>query len=71
MDFKLSEREELLRKTMREFAEKEIPPRMEAMEETGEFPVDLLKKMGDVGFLVSSPPRIWGTGMDISLALSF
>jgi len=28
MDFKFSEREELLRKSMREFAEKEIPPRI-------------------------------------------
>ena len=64
MDFKLSEREELLRKSMREFAEKEIPPRMEAMEETGEFPVDLLKKMGDVGILgVITPPEYGGTGM--------
>jgi alkylation response protein AidB-like acyl-CoA dehydrogenase len=41
MDFKLTEREELLRKTIREFAEKEITPRMEAMEETGDFPCDL------------------------------
>jgi len=64
MDFKLSEREELLRKSMREFAEKEIPPRMEAMEETGEFPVDLLKKMGDVGILgVVTTPEYGGTGM--------
>jgi len=64
MDFKLTEREELLRKTMREFAEKEIPPQMEAMEETGEFPIILLKKMGDVGILgVITPPEYGGTGM--------
>jgi len=64
MDFKLSEREELLRKTMREFAEKEIPPHMETMEETGEFPVTLLKKMGEMGILgVITPPEYGGTGM--------
>ena len=64
MDFKLSEREELLRKTMREFAEKEITPRMDAMEETGEFPVDLLKKMGDMGILgVITPPEYGGNGL--------
>ena len=64
MDFKLSEREELLRKTVREFAEKEITPRMDAMEETGEFPVDLLRKMGDIGILgVITPPEYGGTGM--------
>jgi alkylation response protein AidB-like acyl-CoA dehydrogenase len=64
MDFKLSEREELLRKTMREFAEREITPRMDAMEETGEFPVDLLKKMGDMGILgVITPPEYGGNGL--------
>jgi alkylation response protein AidB-like acyl-CoA dehydrogenase len=64
MDFKLTEREELLRKTMREFAEKEIPPLMDAMEETGEFPVDLLKKMGDIGILgVITPPEYGGNGL--------
>ena len=34
MDFLFSEREEMLRKSVREFAENELPPRMEAMEET-------------------------------------
>ena len=64
MDFKLSEREELLRKTVREFAEKEVTPRMDAMEETGEFPVDLLRRMGDIGILgVITPPEYGGTGM--------
>lgn len=64
MDFRLSDREELLRKTMREFAEKEILPHMEAMENTGDFPPDLLKKMGGMGILgVITPPEYGGTGM--------
>ena len=64
MDFKLSEREELLRKTVREFAEREITPRMDAMEETGEFPTELLRKMGDIGILgVITPPQYGGNGM--------
>jgi alkylation response protein AidB-like acyl-CoA dehydrogenase len=64
MDFKLSEREELLRKTVREFAQKEITPHMEAMEETGEFPISLLRKMGDMGILgVITPPEYGGTGL--------
>jgi alkylation response protein AidB-like acyl-CoA dehydrogenase len=64
MDFKLSEREELLRKTVREFAEKEITPRMDAMEETGDFPVDLLKKMGEMGILgVIIPAEYGGNGL--------
>ncbi|MBI4963205.1 MAG: acyl-CoA dehydrogenase family protein [Desulfomonile tiedjei] len=64
MDFKFSEREELLRKSIREYAEKEIPPRMEAMEETGDFPVDLLASMGKMGILgVITPAEYGGTGL--------
>ncbi|MBW2085694.1 MAG: acyl-CoA dehydrogenase family protein [Deltaproteobacteria bacterium] len=64
MDFKLSDREELLRKSIREWAEKEIPPHMEAMEETGEFPVDLIKPMADMGINgVITPQEYGGTGM--------
>ena len=37
MDFKFSDREEFLKKTVGDYADKEIPPHMEAMEETGEF----------------------------------
>jgi len=37
---------------------------METMEETGDFPVDLLRKMGDMGILgVITPPEYGGTGM--------
>jgi len=64
MDFKFSDREELLRKTIREWAEKEIPPKMEAMEETGEFPVDLIKPMAQMGINgVITPREYGGTGM--------
>jgi alkylation response protein AidB-like acyl-CoA dehydrogenase len=64
MEFKFSDREELLRKTVRDYAEKEIPPHMEAMEETGEFPVELLKGMGQMGILgVITAPEYGGTGM--------
>jgi alkylation response protein AidB-like acyl-CoA dehydrogenase len=64
MDFKFTEREELLRKSIREYAEKEISPRMEAMEETGEFPVDLLRSMGQMGILgVITPPEYGGNGL--------
>jgi alkylation response protein AidB-like acyl-CoA dehydrogenase len=64
MDFKMTEREELLRKTIREYAEKEITPHMDAMEETGEFPVELLKSMGTMGILgVITPTEYGGTGM--------
>lgn len=64
MEFKFSDREELLRKTVREYADKEIPPYMEAMEETGEFPVQLLKSMGQMGILgVITPQEYRGSGL--------
>lgn len=64
MEFKFSDREEVLRKTIREYAEKEIPPYMEAMEETGEFPVQLLKSMGQMGILgVITPQEYGGSGL--------
>ena len=64
MDFRFSEREELLRKSVREFAESEIPPKMQAMEETGEFPMELLKPMAEVGITgVITPPEYGGVGL--------
>jgi alkylation response protein AidB-like acyl-CoA dehydrogenase len=64
MDFKFSEREEMLRKAVREFAENEIPPKMEAMEETGDFPTDLLKPMAQLGITgVITPGEYDGVGL--------
>ena len=57
MDFKLSEREELLRKSAREFAESEITPKIETMEGTGDFAVDLLKPMAKLGITGIIAPR--------------
>jgi len=64
MDFKLSERDELLRKTIGEWADAEIPRYMEEMEESGEFPMELLPKMGRMGILgVIVAPEYGGTAM--------
>jgi alkylation response protein AidB-like acyl-CoA dehydrogenase len=64
MDFAFSEREDMLRKAVREFAESEVPPKMEAMEETGDFPMELLKPMADLGITgVITPPEYGGIGL--------
>ena len=64
MDFKLGEREELLRKSTREFADSEITPRIGAMEESGEYPVDLLKPMAKLGITgLIAPPEYEGLGL--------
>ncbi len=64
MDFRLTEREELLRKSTREFAESEIAPRIGAMEETGDYPVDLLQPMAKLGITgIIAPPDLEGVGL--------
>jgi alkylation response protein AidB-like acyl-CoA dehydrogenase len=64
MDFLLSQREELLRKSVMEFAEAEIPPKIEAMEKTGEFPIELLAPMARLGITgIIAPPEYGGVGL--------
>ena len=64
MNFKLGEREELLRKSTREFAESEITPRIEAMETSGKFPLDLLKPMAKLGITgLIAPTEYEGLGL--------
>jgi alkylation response protein AidB-like acyl-CoA dehydrogenase len=64
MDFLLSEREELLRKAVREFAESEISPKIEAMEKTGEFPIELMNPMAKLGITgIIAPPEYGGVGL--------
>jgi alkylation response protein AidB-like acyl-CoA dehydrogenase len=64
MDFKFSEREEMLRKSVREFSENEVTPKMDTMEETGEFPTELLEPMGKLGITgVITPTEYGGVGL--------
>jgi alkylation response protein AidB-like acyl-CoA dehydrogenase len=64
MNFLLSEREELLRKSVREFAESEISPKIETMEKTGEFPIELMEPMAKLGITgIIAPPEYGGVGL--------
>lgn len=66
MDFTFTEREELLRKTVREFAEKEIAPRVPEMEETGKFPSDLVPLMSNIGLLgIIADTEYGGSGLGL------
>ena len=49
LDFDLSEEQQILRESVREFAEKEIRPRAEKLDEAEEFSLDLVKKMAELG----------------------
>lgn len=64
MDFKFSEEQEMLRKAVGEFAEKEIAPHAAEWDEKDHCPVDVLRKMGELGFLGTIVSEEYGgTGM--------
>lgn len=71
MNFELNEEQEMIRKTVREFAEKELAPRVNEAEEKGEFPWEVIRKAADLGFLGATIPQEYGgSGLDsISAAI--
>ncbi len=71
MHFWFTEEHEMLRQAVREFAEREIRPRIRVLDEEERFDRSLLEKMAEMGFLgVCLPVRYGGAGMDyISLGI--
>jgi acyl-CoA dehydrogenase len=57
-----TEEHEMLRKTIREFVEKELAPHAEEWEEEGMFPNWVFKRMGELGFLGLHYPEEYGGG---------
>lgn len=56
---------ELVRQLAKEFAEEVIRPIAEEVDETGEFPMEVYKKMADAGFLgIKIPKEFGGSGGD-------
>lgn len=63
--FELDEEKQMFRNAVREFAEKEIRPRAEELWEEGEFPYDIVKQMGELGYLgIPWPEEYGGAGGD-------
>jgi len=63
--FPLSDEHEMIRQTARDFAQKEIAPIAAEFDESGEFPVETIKKMGEMGFMgIEVPEEYDGAGMD-------
>lgn len=60
MNFELSEEQELIRQTVRDFAEREIKPRAQELDEKGEFSPELTKKMGELGLFGMYLPEKYG-----------
>ena len=65
IDFTLTDEQAALQQLAREFAEKEIKPNAAHHDETGEFPMATIKKMGALGLMgVEVPEEYGGAGMD-------
>ncbi|XP_068218392.1 short-chain specific acyl-CoA dehydrogenase, mitochondrial [Palaemon carinicauda] len=61
----LSETHDMLKKTCRDFAESELVPNAGKFDKDGRFPMELIKKMGDLGLMgLVAPEEYGGTGMD-------
>lgn len=66
MELRFTEEQEMLRDMVRDFAKKEIEPFIERMEE-GQFPREILKKMGDLGLMgTTTPESLGGSEMDFT-----
>ncbi|GAA6300976.1 acyl-CoA dehydrogenase [Eisenbergiella tayi] len=65
MDFTLSKEHEIARTLFREFAEKEVKPLAQEVDETEEFPRETVEKMAKLGFLgIPVPKEYGGQGCD-------
>src|SRR4029450_463183 len=64
MDFRLSEEQQLLRRTVREFAETEIQPHVREWDREQHFPIELVPKLGELGLMgIQFPAQSGGAGM--------
>lgn len=65
MNFNLSEEHIMIRDAAREFAQTELLPGVIERDNKQEFPVALVKKMADLGFMgIMADPKYGGSGMD-------
>ena len=65
MDFTLSSEQAQIRDTVAEFVDEEVVPRAADIDETDEFPADLVDEMADLGLLgMPFPMEYGGSGLD-------
>ncbi|MBU3741584.1 MAG: acyl-CoA dehydrogenase [Candidatus Kapabacteria bacterium] len=68
-NLELSETHQMIRDTARQFAQDEIAPSTIERDKNGEFPTDIIKKLGELGFMGMMVSPDWGgSGLD---ALSY
>jgi len=65
MDFQLTDEHRLVQATAREFATNEILPHAAALDHTGTFPAEIIRKAAALGFMgISVPEDYGGAGLD-------
>ncbi|MGE7923156.1 acyl-CoA dehydrogenase [Viridibacillus arvi] len=66
MELMFTEEQLMMRKMVRDFAQTEIAPKVDSME-NGEFPRDILAKMGELGLMgITTPEQYGGANMDFT-----
>ena len=66
MDFHLTREQEMVRKMYREFAENEVKPLAEELDEEERFPMETVEKMGKLGMMgIYFPTSVGGAGGDV------
>ncbi|WP_068673845.1 acyl-CoA dehydrogenase [Oceanobacillus sp. Castelsardo] len=67
MELRFTEEQEMMRKMVRDFAEKEVAKEIERMETEDRFPIEIVEKMGELGLMgISIPEDYGGSGMDFT-----
>src|SRR5512143_3711497 len=63
--FPLTDEHKMIQSAARDFAKSEIAPIAAEFDESGEFPIDTIRKMGAMGFMgIEVPEEYGGAGMD-------
>jgi short-chain 2-methylacyl-CoA dehydrogenase len=72
LNFDLDQEHELVRSTVREFAEQRVAPVAEELDREGRFPYDLVAEMGELGLMgMTIPEEYGGAGTDtVSYAIA-
>ena len=65
MDFSLTDQQKLIRDTVRQFMETEVRPLVKQLEREERFPLEITKKLGEMGCCgMLTPEQFGGAGMD-------
>ncbi|MFO7768496.1 MAG: acyl-CoA dehydrogenase family protein, partial [bacterium] len=60
MDFHLSEEHQFIQQAAKEFADEAVKPGAAERDEKAEFPDELVKQLGELGFMGIAIPEEWG-----------